>query len=174
MKNFKITILLLVIIFITACNDNYPRINKYKLIQGPRNGVCLVDTTDNPNGIMIIDEHILFYGYNSDFILLNQKPQDSIKNIKDLNQVERKRKTYASPFNQFYILDIKRDLKYGPFTKQSYIKAKSELGISKDFKMDYSTLNFYIKGQRDDFNYRELDAEVIDVNNLKGNSVSSF
>lgn len=174
MEKIKIAFFVLFIIIMISCNDNYPKIGHYKLTQGPMHGVCLVDTLENKNGVMVIDEHILFYGYNSDFILLNQKPQDSRENIKGLNQVERRKKTYASSFNQFYILNIKKGLKYGPFNKQKYLKAKNELGISKDFKLDHSTLEFYIEGQRSDINYKNPDPDVIDTNNLKGNSVSSF
>jgi len=171
MKNFKISILLFLTIFVIACNDNYPKIGHYKLIQGPMSGVCLVDTTENKNGIMIIDEHILFYGYNSDFILLNQKPQDSIKNIIDLNQKERKRKIDANAFNQFYIVNIKKSLRYGPLNKKQYLKIKNELGVPEKLKMNYSTLEFYIEGQRNDVNYKYPDSDVIDVGNLKGNKI---
>lgn len=174
MKSFKVVFFMMWIIVIVSCNDSYPKIGHYKLIQGSLDGVCLVDTIENKNGIMIIDEHILFYGYNSEFILLNQKAQDSIKNIIGVNQEERRAKTDSSTFNQFYIVGLKNGLRYGPFDKKEYLKVKNDLGIPKGLKMNYSTLEFYIKGQRNDINYRYPDPDVVDVSNLKGNEVSSF
>lgn len=138
------------------------------------NGVCLVDTLENKNGVMLIDEHILFYGYDSEFIVLNHKPEDSLRNILNGNQKEKKQKVYADSFNQYYIFNLKKRLKYGPFNKEEYLKTKDDLGISKALKMNHSTLEFYIEGQRNDINYKHPDPAVIDVENLKGNSISSF
>jgi len=174
MKKFKISILLFLLFFGIACNDNYPKIGHYKLIQGPMHGVCLVDTLENKNGVMIIDEHILFYGYNSEFILLNHKPEDSLRNTSNGNQEEIDQKVYADGFNQYYIFNLKKRLKYGPFNKKEYLKIKNELGVPEKLKMNYSTLEFYIEGQRNDVNYKYPDSDVIDVGNLKGNQNSSF
>jgi hypothetical protein len=174
MKNIKIYILIVLAQIAISCKDNYQKIGNYKLIPGPMNGICLAYSLEDENPIMIINEHILFYGYSEEFMLFNQKSSDSIIKTIETIQTERKRKIYSSSFNQFYILDIKKKKKYGPFNKQDYLKTKNDLGISKNFKMNHSTLKSYNEGQRNDINYKNPDPDVIDVKNLKGNSLSSF
>ena len=174
MKKFKVYFLVLITITLSSCNDNYPKVGHYKLIQGPGSGACLVDTLENKNGVLIIDEHILYYGYNSEYILINQKPEDSLRDQLNGNLAARKEIIYANTFSQYYIFNLKDGVRYGPFDKQEYLNTKDSLGISRAMKMNYSTLGFYMKGQRNDINYKYPDEDIVDLKNLKENSLSSI
>lgn len=160
--------------------DSYPIIEKkYKLIQDPKNEVELVDfTSENLASTQIrVSGHILFYGHNSDFIVINQKPSDSIikGNLENLNLDEQTEKISKSNFNQYYILEIKKDSVYGPFKKNEYLDFRKKIKIPENLKLNNSTLNFYVSDQRNDIDYHEnLDTELIDVENLKGNKVAKM
>jgi hypothetical protein len=160
--------------------DSYPIIEKkYKLTQDPRNDVQLVDfiNEDMASIPIRVQGHILFYGHNSDFIIINQKPTDSIimENEENLNYDEQNEKTFKSSFNQYFILKIKSDSVYGPFEKKEYLEFRKKLNIPEKLKLNNSTLNFYVSGQRNDIDYHEnLDPELIEVKNLKGNEVAKM
>ena len=78
-------------------------------------------------------------------------------------------KIYCSKYNQLWILKIKNDSLFGPFSKEEYLKKRQEIGVPKNFKIDYSTQSFYLKNQRNDIQYKNPDSEIIDVKNLKNN-----
>jgi hypothetical protein len=169
-----ITIALLSII-ISSCKNN--EIGKgYELDYDASDEICLINKKKSGNGydLISITGHILFYGHSKDYIIVVQKPKDSIYNSKEnLNYSEQMNKIYKSKFNQFWILKIKNDSLFGPFRKEEYLKKRQEIGVPENFKIDYSTLSFYLEKQRNDIQYSKPNAEIIDVKNLKGNSISN-
>jgi len=167
-----ITIALLLII-ISSCKNN--EIEKgYELNYDASDEICLINKKKSGNGydLISITGHILFYGHSKDYIIVVQKPKDSIYNSKEnLNYSDQMNKIYKSEFNQFWILKIKNDSLFGPFRKEEYVKKRQEIGVPENFKIDYSTLSFYLEKQRNDIQYAKPDAGIIDVKNLKGNSI---
>ena len=124
---------------------------------------------------MLINGHILFYGFNSEYILINQKESDSIKGFENLSKEANNLEEYKNNFNENYIVRIKDERIYGPFNKKDYIKTRKKLNLLELFKMNKSTLEFYTMIQRNDINYfKDLDADLIDTKNLKGNDFSFF
>ena len=79
------------------------------------------------------------------------------------------KKIFESNFNQFWILKVKNDSLLGPFQKAEYLKKRKEIGIPDNLKINYSTEEFYLEGQRTDIQYKNPDIEVVDIKNLKGN-----
>ena len=164
-------IVLISFLSILSCNNNIIE-NNYELDYDPNEEIWLVNKkrSDNDIHVISINGHILFYGHSKDFIIAIQKPQDSIYNFKeDLKFSEMMDKVYKRNFNQFWILKIKNDSLYGPYKKREYLKKRKEIGVPDNFKIDYSTLELYGKDQRHDIQYKNPDAEVVDIKSLKGN-----
>lgn len=153
--------------------DSYPIIQKrFKLGQNGMNDAYLIEVNNN---FPITYGHILFYASNSKFIIIDEKPRDSIVLEKDkLNMIEADNKFYKTKFSQFKIIDLKRDSVYGPYKKEEYLKKRKMLNVPEKLKFDHSTLEIYVTGQRGDVEYLDLDNDVIDVKNLKGNDVSKI
>ncbi len=162
--------------FILSCDkwnkDSYPIIQKrFKLKQNGMNDVCLIGLKD---GMTFTYGHILFYASNSKFIIIDEKPRDSIALKKGMNLVESDNKFFKTKFSQFKIIDLKHDSVYGPYKKEEYLKIRKILNVPEKLKFDHSTLKLYLTGQRGDIEYLDLDNDVIDVNGLKGNDVSKI
>jgi hypothetical protein len=79
------------------------------------------------------------------------------------------KKIFESNFNQFWILKVKNDSLLGPFRKAEYLKKRKEIGIPDNLKINYSTEEFYVEGQRKDIQYKNPDTEAVDIKNLRGN-----
>jgi hypothetical protein len=144
----------------------------YKLDYNPNEEICLINKQKSGNGydLISISGHILFYGYSEEYIIAIEKPRDSIYNFKEnLRYDKMMKKVLESNFNQFWILKVKNDSLFGPFQKTEYLKKRKEIGVPDNLKINYSTEEFYLKGQRKDIQYRNPDSEVVDVKNLIGN-----
>ena len=162
---------LIILLSIVSCKNNVIE-NNYELDYNPNEDIWLVNNKISNHGydLVSINGHILFYGHSKDFIIVIQKPNDSIYNYKeDLRFPEMMDKIYKSNFTQFWILKIKNDSLYGPFKKREYLKKRKEIGVPDIFKINYSTLEFYSKDERQDVQYKNPDVEVVDIKNLKGN-----
>ena len=168
-KKNLIFIILLSLLHV-SCKDNTIETN-YELDYNPNDEICLINKQKSGIGynLITITGHILFYGHSKDYIIVIQKPLDSIYNF-DENLVydEMIKKKFKSNFNQFWILKVKNDSLYGPYQKSEYLKMRKKLGVPNNFKIDYSTSDFYGGNFRNDIQYKNPDAEVIDVKNLKG------
>lgn len=171
----QIIIIVFFSIIFSSCKNNEIE-NGYVLDYDASDEICLINKKESGNGYnsISITGHILFYGHSKDYIIAVQKPADSIYNSQEnLNYNEQMSKIYKSDFNQFWILKIKNDSLYGPYKKAEYLKKKREIGVPESFKIDYSTLSFYIEKQRNDIQYKKPDSEIIDIKNLKGNRISN-
>ena len=171
----QIIFIALLSIIISSCENN--EIEKgYALNYDASDEICLINKKKSSNGydLISISGHILFYGHSRDYIIAVQKPKDSIySRNENLNYNEQMNKVYQSEFYQFWILKIKNDTLFGPFRKEEYLKKRKEIGVPENFKIDYSTLSFYLENQRNDIQYTKPDFEIIDVKNLKGNRISN-
>lgn len=155
--------------------DSYPIIEKkFKLIQSPRDEVILINFSKENSNEIRVGGHILFYGHNSEFILIEQKNRDNIEMGMDMHFDEQMKKIFDTKFSQFYIFEIKNDSVYGPLDKIEYLEMRKKIAVPNDLKLNKSTLDFYITGQRKDIEYEQPDAEVVDIKNLQGNKVSKI
>jgi hypothetical protein len=166
----RIIIISLLSILIVSCKDKSIGKN-YEFDYNPNEEINLVNKQKSENGydIISISGHILFYGHSKEYIIVIQKPQDSIyKFTENLKYDEMMKKVFESDFTQLWILKVENDSLCGPFQKAEYLKKRKAIGIPDNLKINYSTEEFYLKGQRKDIQYKNPDLEVVDIKNLKG------
>jgi hypothetical protein len=167
----------MIFIIFTSCNneDHFQIIGgHYKFNYNPRSEIALKDNNIKDGVYDIVEGHILFYCNNSDFIIASQKPKDSIKKPFGLDYDQGRNLVFKSNYSQYWIITLKNDSLYGPYKKEEYLKERKKLGIPDNFKLNRSTLEFYIEGQRLDIEYEKPDSDIVDIPNLKGNKVSKM
>jgi hypothetical protein len=166
----KINLFIIIItLFISSCGNDNILEKDYELDFDPNNEINLVISKDGYQ-LIKIPGHILFYGHNKDYILLNQKPSDSIYSIEDnLNLQQKMGNIYKTEFNKYWIITLSNDSIHGPLDKKMYLSLRKEMNIPVNIKLDNSTLEFFGKGKRKDIEYSNIDSITIDVENLKGN-----
>ena len=158
----------MLLIISSSCRNNILEKN-YELDYNPNHEINLVITEDGYQ-LVKIPGHILFYGHNKDYIIVNQKSTDGIYERKENRVYDSILNEIAKPkSNQFWIIVLKNDIVYGPLTKHDYLLRREELKVPNEFKLDNSTLDFYNIGQRSDIEYSFPDSETVDIENLKGN-----
>ena len=102
-----------------------------------------LEITDSSNTVKI-DGTILEYTYDSTFILVSERPWDSIPNIRTMNYKDANEAFNKSLFLQYWIINKKEKSKYyldtihmkakysnvyGPFKKAEFIKKRHEFKI---------------------------------------------
>jgi hypothetical protein len=164
----KLVIIVISLTMLISCKNNFIEKN-YELDYDPNEEIFLIIKNAGYSSVKI-PGHILFYGHNKDFIIACQKNRDSIYNVNEhLVFDEMMNKIYKTKFDQFWIVQMHNDSIIGPLSRKEYFEVRKTIGIPATLKMDYSTLGFYLKGQRNDIEYKELDSDIIDTTNLKGN-----
>ena len=169
-----------ILIFFISCDDankDFTRIidSKFKLCRNSENEVELSKFENETKSELKIKGHILFYGHNSEFIIVNQKEKDSVKGFENLNKRERMSKVYKNNFSEYYILKIINDSVFGPFKKVEYLEMRKKLKVAENLELNNSTMEFFTMIQRNDINYfKDLDRELINVENLKGNNFANI
>ena len=98
---------------------------------------------------IIIDSYIEDFNFDNTFILVDQKPIDSIfgvtKEYFDKNHVPylmrikepTKKALNESNFHQYWIINKLKDNIYGPFNKKEYYLKKRELGITDNLRLKF-------------------------------------
>lgn len=159
---------LVLVILLSSCRNSILEKN-YELDYNPNHEINLITPANEYQSIKI-PGHILFYGHNKDYIIIDQKPKTDIyKAVENLAHDEKMAEVLKTQFHQFWIIRLKDDRIYGPLNKQDYFLIRDRLGIPVKLKLDNSTLEFYTIGQGIDIEYSILDSETIDIENLKGN-----
>jgi len=143
MKNFALRLTIVYLIIITGCSK-YPDLgNGYKLDSDGRYTLQIV----NFENTIMVSSCILEYTFDSNFVILSQRPWDSIPGIKAMNYSESKKAFEKSSFRQYWIINKKDKSEYsfdsltklarysniyGPFTENEYLQKREELKISKE------------------------------------------
>ena len=84
MKHYKLYLELSILIILIGCS-RYPELGDgYKFDYDGRYTLSIVDLSNN----IVITETILDYAFDSTFIIVSQRPWDSIPNIKTMNYTE--------------------------------------------------------------------------------------
>ena len=172
MKNL-LSIIFIISIVLTSCEDSMPVINKeYKLQYDRNSDICLIKMKNEEK---LIQGHIMFYGYNKNFIIAQQKFKQNIaESNKADNYNDSQKAVFESDLSEYYIFKIATDDVFGPFDKQEYLRIREMHNIPSTLKLNYSTLSHYTNGQREDVGYKIMDEDVIDIKNLKGNKSDNF
>lgn len=114
-----------------------------------RDGKYTLEIVNSENTVMI-RETILEYAYDSTFIIVCQRPRDSIPNIRTMNYSQSNKAFENSSFRQYWIINkeeksiysydsISNSAKYsnvyGPFKKNEYIQKRKEFGIPNTLQL---------------------------------------
>ena len=169
----RIKLSFLIIIICTICSCKQGKLSgKYFLDYDPNEEINLVYDCDDFQCVKI-PSHILFYGLDKKFIIVNQKPTTVIGNDSSETLQQSQERIFKTNFTRFWIIDIVSDSTFGPLTKEKYFDARHRLGVSNNLILDNSTLHFYFHGQRKDVEYQTPDPTVVDIANLKGNKAGN-
>jgi hypothetical protein len=130
---FYITIILIAI----SCSDlisNHPDLGKgYKFVHEGKYGLSIV----NEKNTIVIQQHVLEYKCDSVFVLVAQRPFNSISGRDTMTYSEFNKEFKNSTFKQYWIIDKTQDNVYGPLLKKEYIKKRKELDVSEELKLDF-------------------------------------
>ena len=120
----------------TSCSK-FPNIgNEYKFEYDPKNDICLL----NNKNTYIIDGNITKYNFDSIFIIIQQKPRDSITNkyIYEGSKItyNQLKKIYnESTFVQYWIINKASHFVFGPYNKYNYLLKRKELCVPESLKL---------------------------------------
>ena len=136
MKNkFFIISTLIVIFIISACNSKYPiDLGKgYKLDYDGNSYFYIIDLKNT----VIVHAHVTKYGFNEQYILVEQKPRDGIlRNTHDVSFEQEKKIIEKSTFRQYWIINKTNDSIYGPLKKEEYLKKSEELRLPENLVLE--------------------------------------
>ncbi len=130
-----------------GCSDmvsDYPDLGSgYKFFHEGKHGISIV----NAQGSQMVGSTVLEYDFDEVFIILSQRPWDSVPGIRSMRYSESNRAFENSEFRQYWIIDKIRESTfdkakkgysnvYGPYSKMEYLERREELGVSKDLKLE--------------------------------------
>jgi hypothetical protein len=141
-----------ILFFIVSCtNAPYDLGYGYSLTRNSRNDLAII----NADNSYIVYGHILKYSFDSTFVLVVEKPRDSILECSGTVPKMTKRKCdeafEKSTFKQYWIINKTEESNYsydsirkvaiysnvyGPYKKEEYFKKRKELGVSDNLVMD--------------------------------------
>ena len=140
-------ILTIVILIIMASCSKYPDLGEgYKLDSDGKYSLQIV----NFENTVIVNAHIIEYAFDSTFILVSQRPWDSIPNIRTMNYTKSNKEFEKSTFLQYWIINKRERSEYtldtltklarysnvyGPFKQDVYLTKKKELGVPDSLKL---------------------------------------
>jgi len=146
MKKF-IYISIILISIITSCK-RFPDLgNGYQLDYNGMNDISILKCLKEGDApTVFIRGHVLDYAFDSIFIIVAERPRDSVPGIKTMTQPNYNEAFEQSTFQQYWIIDKTKEsvfderIKiysnvYGPYIKDTYLIKKDELGISDNLKL---------------------------------------
>ncbi len=146
----KTFLIFLFLISILSCNKFPDLGGDYKLDYNSRGDVGLL----NSDNSYIIYGHILECNFNSTYIILTERPRDSIPECTSISTEMTAKKCNAafnsSSFKQYWIINKKEKNDYyfdtitntarysnvyGPFKKDVYLQKRKELGVPDELRL---------------------------------------
>ena len=130
MKIKEALLIIFIVLFVISCSK-FPIIDKeYKFEYDPMNDICLL----NNKNTYIINGNITKYNCDSIFIIIEQKPRDSIINkyIYEGSKItfNQLKKIYnESTFYQYWIINKTSHSVYGPYKYNNYLAKRKEFGV---------------------------------------------
>jgi hypothetical protein len=137
--NYRILVLILIIAFLGCRNSLNNLGNGYFLTHNSVNDLAIgkpikglpVEETYQ----FIIYGHIVDYAFDSTFIVVAEKPRDSVPGSLTLTYKEFQRVFRQSNFRQYYVLNKKSDRLYGPFNKSAFLAKRKELNVPDSLRI---------------------------------------
>ena len=130
----KLIAAVLILVLISSCNK-FPNVGKgYHLDYNSMGDIGLLDT----NNTYKVYGHIMEYGFDSIFIVVSEKPRDSVVQYNDkVKTLHVRDKIFnESNFRQYWIINKVDHNIFGPFKKEEYLIKRKLLGISESLKLN--------------------------------------
>lgn len=140
MKKFKLYFFIIILISV-GCK-RFPELgNGYQLYYNGMNDISIIKClTEGDAPTFIISGHILDYAFDSTFIIVAERPRDSVPGIETMTQPKYQEAFERSTFRQYWIIDKTKESVfdektniysnvYGPFKKDAYLQKREELRI---------------------------------------------
>jgi hypothetical protein len=102
------------------------------------------------NNVVKVNRHILDYNFDSTFIIVAQRPWDSVPELNTMEYYQSHRAFKNSTFKQYWIINKKEKGDflsdtltkrghytnvYGPFKKNEYLLMRQNLGVPQELKL---------------------------------------
>lgn len=147
MKKF-IFISTILILSIMTCCKRFPDLgNEYQLDYNGMNDISITKCLKEGDAPTIfIYGHILDYAFDSNFIIVAERPRDSVPGIGTMTQPKYQEAFEQSTFKQYWIIDKTKEPVfnektkiysnvYGPFRNDAYLVKKRELGVPDSLRL---------------------------------------
>ncbi len=148
---FRLIFYTSIMLITTSCSDlisNYPNLgNGYKFVHEGKYGLSIV----NGENTIVIGQCVLDYAYDSTFVIVSQRPFNSIRGRDTMTYSQYNKAFENGSFKQYWIIDKTKVCKhfgfdsinqisrysnvFGPFQKKVYLQKRKELGISSSLKL---------------------------------------
>lgn len=142
MKKFMIVSAILMI----GCSDSSNLGHGYRIDRNGRHGLQIV----NSHNTVLVSRHILDFEFDSSFIILSQRPWESVPGMETMKYDDYWKEFEKSTFRYYWIINKKEHNEYsldtisrraqysnvyGPFTREEYVDMRERLGVPKDLQL---------------------------------------
>lgn len=149
----KLILYTTMILIATGCSDlisNHPDLGSgYKFFHEGKFGLSVI----NSENTIVVRRHVLDYAYDSAFVLIIQRPFNSISGRDTMTYAEFNKAFKNSSVKQYWIIDktkscenigfdsINQVAKYsnvfGPYSKEEYLKKRKKLEVPEKLQLDF-------------------------------------
>lgn len=149
MKRLIFIFTLIIISIISGCK-RFPDLGSgYQLNYNGMNDISIINCLKEGDAPTIfIYGHILDYAFDSTFIIVSERPIDSVIGIETMTQSKYQEVFEQSEFKQYWIINKAQNSVfsqmtkkysniYGPYSKEKYIEKREELGVSEELKLEF-------------------------------------
>ncbi len=135
----KLIFLILLPLISQSCGKEFPDLggNGYYLDYNDNEDLCIKQPIKGMAGYdkLVVFGRIEQYAFDENFILVAEKPRDSVPGNLNMNLQHYEKMFNQSSFRQYYILNKKNDSLYGPFKKEKFIETKKALNVPISLKI---------------------------------------
>lgn len=137
-----------ILILLTIGCKRFPNLgNGYQLDYNGMNDISIIKCLKEGDAPTIfIHGHILDYSFDSTFIVLTERPRDSVPGIETMTQPKYQEAFEQSTFKQYWIINKKEKSEfneatkiysnvYGPYNKEEYLQKREAMKVPKSLKL---------------------------------------
>lgn len=127
---------LIYLLLLTSCSKFPDLGDGYSLAYNSVNDIGIATDESESGCVWEVYGAIIDYSFDSTFILAIEKPRDSVKGFVNNTNALKKNVAYnKSNFKQYWIINKKTRMKYGPLKFDDYLNKKKELNIPINLKL---------------------------------------
>jgi hypothetical protein len=147
MKKLIFILAMLIISTVTSCKKFPDLGNGYQLNYNSMNDISIIKCLKEGDApTVFIYGHILDYAFDSTFIIVAERPRDSVPGVQTMTQPKYQKAFEQSTFHQYWIIDKTKESVfdeitktysnvYGPYKEDAYLATKKILGIPNGLKI---------------------------------------